>query len=323
VETVRTLDVSLIESVLDQALGLYGAITVSLTGGEPLLHPRFPKIAALLAERRMPYRFVTNGWHLQRVLHVLEQCPPESVMLSLSGATEQIHDAERGRGSFCRVLMSVALLTSRHIPAALSMVIDRRNRHQLADALDLAETLGCRELHYIPAQPVAATAARDSDLPPHAWDAIHREIITLARRPGRRTRVVLSQGAPARGQEQPCDTKQLRRLFVDARGQLVTCCQLSGYGHNSAEVVADLTVTRLASAVQLYRRRLAELIGNTQPQPRDTDPFNRFPCIRCARSYGKLEWLRQYPKSPWHGAAGPTQWQPPASPSPGYAAGLS
>src|SRR5690348_17485366 len=32
--------------------------------------------------------------------------------LSLSGATESVHDAERGRGSFRRVLLGVALLTS-------------------------------------------------------------------------------------------------------------------------------------------------------------------------------------------------------------------
>jgi hypothetical protein len=32
--------------------------------------------------------------------------------------------------------------------------------------------------------------------------------------------------------------------------------------------------------------------------------LDRFPCIRCARALGKMEWVRQYPGSPWHGAAG-------------------
>jgi hypothetical protein len=39
--------------------------------------------------------------------------------------------------------------------------------------------------------------------------------------------------------------------------------------------------------------------------------LDRFPCIRCARALGKMEWVRQYPGSPWHDAAGP---QPPAAP---------
>jgi hypothetical protein len=111
---------------------------------------------------------------------------------------------------------------------------------------------------------------------------------------------------------------------IDARGRLVTCCQLFDYGHNTAEVVTDLNVTGVASAVQTYRRRLAELVENTEPQPHDADPFNRFPCTRCARSYGKLEWLRLYPDSPWRGAAGPASTsRPPAGAGSGHAAGLS
>src|SRR5207237_1840907 len=36
VTTVRSLDAALVESVLDQALDLYGSVTASFTGGEPL-----------------------------------------------------------------------------------------------------------------------------------------------------------------------------------------------------------------------------------------------------------------------------------------------
>jgi hypothetical protein len=41
-----------------------------------------------------------------------------------------VHDTERGRGSFRRVLLAVALLTSRRIPTSLAFVVDRRDRHQ-------------------------------------------------------------------------------------------------------------------------------------------------------------------------------------------------
>ncbi len=169
VTTVRSLEVDLIESVVSQGVALYGSVVASLTGGEPLLHPEFRRIVEIFAERSIPYRFVSNGWHLKRILPLLERYPPQAVRLSLSGATEEVHDAERGKGSFRRVLMSVALLASRQIPAYLSIVIDRRDRHQLREAADLAESLGCLGINFILPQPTPGSAARDSDLPPQDW----------------------------------------------------------------------------------------------------------------------------------------------------------
>src|SRR5213592_722514 len=61
VTTVRSLDAALVESVLDQALALYGSVTASFTGGEPLLHPEFHRIVAACTARGIPYRFVSNG----------------------------------------------------------------------------------------------------------------------------------------------------------------------------------------------------------------------------------------------------------------------
>src|SRR5439155_741462 len=135
----------------------------------------------------------------------------EAVRLSLSGATQHVHDAERGRGSFRRVLLAVALFTSRRIAASLSIVIDRRDRHQLRAAADLAEGLGCVRLHIILPQPVPGSVARDSDLPPEEWLAVRREVAAIAREPGRRTVVALDYGAPFDGPETPGDTFPRRR----------------------------------------------------------------------------------------------------------------
>src|SRR5438270_6936998 len=51
VTTVRSLDAALIESIVDQAVELYGSVTASFTGGEPLLHPEFHRIVAACAAR--------------------------------------------------------------------------------------------------------------------------------------------------------------------------------------------------------------------------------------------------------------------------------
>jgi len=303
VTTVRSLDAELVVSVLDQATRLYDSVTASFTGGEPLLHPEFARIVAACAERDVPYRFVSNGWHVRRLMPLFDRLPPQAVRLSLSGATRAVHDAERGRDSFRRVLLAVALFTSRRVPVALSIVIDRRDRHQLREAADLAEGLGCVRLHVILPQPVPGSVARDSDLPPEEWLAVRHEVEAIAAEPGRRTVVALDYGAPFDGPESPCETFALKRIYVDTRGRVCTCCQLSQYGANETEVVADLHHTSLASAHRTYVARLRELRAAQLPRPGSSDVFDRLPCIRCARASGKLEWLKAHPASAWSGAA--------------------
>lgn len=297
VTTVQALDVGLIERTLDDARQLFGDVTASFTGGEPLLHPGFARIVAACADRGIPYRFVSNGWHVGRVLPLLDRHPPQAVRLSLSGADREVHDAERGRDSFRRVLLSVAILTSRRIPVELSLVIDRRDRHQIAEAADLAEGLGCVRLHYILPQPVPGSVLRDSDLPPEEWLPAVREIEALGRRPGRRTAIQIDHGAPSDEPEVRCDTFALRRVYVDARGRLSTCCQLSEYGFNEADVVADLNSESLRDVWPRYVARLGA--QEQASRPIGDDALDPFPCLRCAKACGKLGWLRAYPENSW------------------------
>lgn len=301
VTTVRNLDPELVFRTVDQARELWGEVRASFTGGEPTIHPEWDRIVAGMHARGVPYRFVTNGWHMRRLMPGLTRHPPSHVRVSLSGATEEVHDAERGRGSFRRVLLSVALLSSRRIPTSLSIVIDRRDRHQVRQAADLAEALGCIGIHFILPQPVPGSAERDSDLPPSEWPRVRDEVLALARE-GRRTRIILDYGAPSEGPEPACETFDRKRANIDARGRLTLCCQLSEYGDNEVDVVADLHQVSLSEAWPRYEARLDALRRGSAPEG---GAFDAFPCIRCARSLGKMQWIRQYPQSPWFGAAHP------------------
>jgi len=302
VTTVRNLSPELLFRTVDEARALLGQVTVSMTGGEPTLHPAWDEIVAGLHARGVPYRFVTNGWHMRRLMPGLDRHPPEAVRVSLSGATEEVHDEERGRGSFRRVLQAVALLTSRRIPAALSIVIDRRDRHQVRQAADLAEALGCTRMHFILPQPVPGSAVRDSDLPPEEWAGVRDEVWAMKAEPGRRTFLQLDYGYPFDGAETPCETFAGKRIYVDARGRLSVCCQLSEYGENEADVVADLNQVPFSAAWPAYQAAIAALMDDAGARD-DEDRFDSFPCMRCARVRGKTEWLRGFPASPWTGAA--------------------
>ena len=303
VTTVRSLEPELVASVLEQAAELYGPVAASFTGGEPLLHSEFERILEQCSTRKVPYRFVTNGWHVKRVLPVLRRHPPQSVRLSLSGATQETHDHDRGAGSYRRVLLSAALLTNERIPFFLSIVIDRRNRHELRAAAHLAESLGCLGIGFILPQPTPGSAARNSDLPPEEWIPTTRAIEALARETGRQSHISLDYGHPFEGPETPCDTFAGNRIYVDVHGRLCTCCQLSDYGATESEVIADLYTTPLVEAVVQYVSRIEALRQAQQPQPGEPQTTDPFPCLRCCRVSGKLDWLVRYPESPWREAA--------------------
>jgi MoaA/NifB/PqqE/SkfB family radical SAM enzyme len=302
--TVQSLEPELIIRTYDDALELFGSVTVSFTGGEPTLHPRWDDIVSAAAERGIPYRLVTNGWHMRRMMPSFDRWPPSYVRVSLSGASQDVHDSDRGRDSFRRVLLSMALLTSRQIPAALSIVIDRRDRHEVRAVADLAESLGALRLHYILPQPVPGSVSRDSDLAPHEWHAVKNEIASIAAEQHRRTAIQLDYGAPADEGEPEivCDTMALRRLYVDAAGRVSLCCQLSEYGFTGSDIVADLHDVSLREAYHTYLDAMAELRAKAAPS-NFSGELAAFPCLRCAHALGKLQWLADGPPSPWQALA--------------------
>jgi MoaA/NifB/PqqE/SkfB family radical SAM enzyme len=302
--TVKSLEPDLIARTCDDARALFGDVTASFTGGEPTLHARWDEIVSGVAARGIPYRFVTNGWHMRRLMPSIDKWPPAYVRVSLSGATAETHDAERGRDSFRRVLIAIALLTSRQIPSALSIVIDRRDRHEVRAAAELAEGLGCNRLHFILPQPVPGSVMRDSDLAPDEWMEVKREILAIAAEPNRRTVIQLDFGAPAEdGEAEPtCDTMSLDRMYVDAAGRLSLCCQLSEYGFSDSDTVADLHDTSLRDALQPYLDEMTLLRAKTQ-RSNFSGGLAAFPCMRCAHALGKLKWLAEGPPSSWQALA--------------------
>jgi MoaA/NifB/PqqE/SkfB family radical SAM enzyme len=196
--------------------------------------------------------------------------------------------------------MAVALLTSRRIPTGLSIVIDKRDRHQIREAADLAESLGCNWISFILPQPVPQSADRDSDLPPHEWIPVRDEVNALARESGRRTAISLDYGAPFDGEETVCDTMELKRIYVDPDARVSLCCQLSDYGFNTRDITGDLNTSSLKDVYSSYLEGMRDLRARSAPGAcGQRTQIDAFPCLRCARSLGKLDWLAQFTESPW------------------------
>jgi len=95
------------EFTLDEALHLCDQFPfllvqeVDFTGGEPLLHPGWPEIAARLGELKIPIRMVTNGLLLKENIPRLLKAKIATVGVSLDGL-ETTHDRVRHRPGLFR-----------------------------------------------------------------------------------------------------------------------------------------------------------------------------------------------------------------------------
>jgi MoaA/NifB/PqqE/SkfB family radical SAM enzyme len=298
------LDLTLYRRILDEARALFDPLAVIFTGGEPLASELFPAAVQELAARGLPYRFVTNGWLVPRHLPLLLRHPPTFVRISLSGASERTHDRQRGRGSFRRALLAAAVLLSRGIRAEMSMVVTQDNREELQDAVALANALGVAEFHFILPQPTPETALDGSDLAPSEWNDVSDSVRALAATS--RTPIGLDYGTYLPHPRPRCNTMAQRQLYIDARGQVPFCCQLSRYGTGPEPILGDLTRESLgavfAKSTAVYDEFVDESIRLYQIGQRDE--LDDYPCVSCARRHGQTEFLADFPEHPWAGLAG-------------------
>jgi len=297
--SVEHLDLALITRVLDEARALFESVEVVFTGGEPLASELFPDVVRELAERRLSYRFVTNGWLVPRHLPLLQSYPPRFVRVSLSGATAETHDEQRGRGGFRRALLGAASLLSRGMAAELSLLLTRRSRSEIGEAIALAAALRVRALHLTLMQPTPETAAAGTDLSPEEWRQVVHEVHAIALHAV--VPVVLDYGGPMPIPRERCNTLASRQLYIDARGRVPFCCQLSRYGDRGEQILGDLRreslasiVTRASEAYDAFHAETGRLhqIGKL-------DALDDFPCMSCARRHGQTRFLAAFPAHPW------------------------
>jgi radical SAM protein with 4Fe4S-binding SPASM domain len=131
-------------SLMDE-LRSSGTLFLSLTGGEPMAHPRFWDLMDEAAARRFAVNLLTNGTLLDA-----EACDRLArgrnlwqVSLSFYGARPETHDAvTRGDGSFRRSTEALRLLKRRSIPATIKLVILKEAVAEAGDMIAMAREAG-------------------------------------------------------------------------------------------------------------------------------------------------------------------------------------
>jgi mycofactocin biosynthetic radical S-adenosylmethionine protein MftC len=143
-----------------------GGNRVTLSGGEPLLHPDIRGILRYAAARAQ-VQLLSNGTRLDRdwVAFLAQEVNPD-IQLSLDGSRAEIHDRIRGPGSFAATLKAVGLLQEAGLGGQITLAatIMRPNLKDLPEIMRLAQALGVAQVRFLPVRRVGRAK--------QGWEAI-------------------------------------------------------------------------------------------------------------------------------------------------------
>ena len=303
----EAMDLKLAEEILSQARSL-GFGQIDLTGGEVVLHPQLEELLRLIVAHGFTFRMMTSGYLFPQRLFPLLKDPEigrrlQGVCFSLDGARAETHEALRGPGTFTEALTAAALCKDHHIPFAIKSMITAYNREELTQMALLAASLGAKEQVFLTTIPTPRLLEAGAILPPGELGQVTNWIASSLA-PTISTKVTVAGYTPNKAINS-CP-QLFESAFVDFQGNFILCCDLAFMGsHNGSptqfgsEFLGNLREISFKEGLARHFRAAA---GFAEARLNSLDDWKSRPfsvCYWCYRHFGKLEWLKDYPDSPW------------------------
>lgn len=301
------LPLALAADILSQACAL-GLQRIHLTGGEPGAYPHLEGLIRLIVDHDLSFTLVTNGHRFrERLLPLLCEASVkprlEHLSFSLDGSFPAIHDALRGEGSFQEVLEAACLCRDLGLPLSLKSVINNDNLDDLTDLALLGVALQAREHQFICPHPTPALIREE--LLPHPQKLMEAcRWLRTSLAPYVKGKIVVENALGKVPVFSYCGAWQ--SLTVDHAGNLFICCNLcslsTGEGEPSVfgpERLADLGETSFSEGLKRqYCLWAGIMTARVEEFPR-LSGLDHSLCYWCLRRLGKLDWLKNFPASPW------------------------
>lgn len=232
-----------------------GTQLVVLSGGEPLLNPEWVEIAERLKSGGLEVWLLTSGLslakHARRAAEIFA-----AITVSLDGTDRETYTAIRGLDAFDKVCEGVRA-TAGAVPLNLRVTVQRANYRQLPAFVDLARTLGARQVSFLAVDVAnasafgraggasAAPALRSEDLPEleRIIERMERDYAAefrsgfIAESPPKLRRILQYFAALQGRGAYPavrCNAPEFSAV-VDARGEVQPCYFIQGPKRGSGE----------------------------------------------------------------------------------------
>jgi MoaA/NifB/PqqE/SkfB family radical SAM enzyme len=301
------LPLPLARDVLGQAWGL-GFRTVCLTGGEIALYPYLEEFLPLLVKQGFTFTLVTNGHRFRENLLPLLSAPNireklKVVCLSLDGASSESHDALRGSGSFREVVEAATLCQFKGIPVSFKSVVTNFNKEELTELALWGANLEAQDQGFLHPLP-SPRSIREGviPLPDEVREIMEWIVGSLAKAMHPR---ILIEGFGPRTTLFSC-SNILQCVHLDYQGNQILCCNLSHSTREEGQAsvfgqewLGNLKEMSLREGVVRHYNGVARLMEARVEDMERLNDLTFIPCYWCLKHFGKLDWLRDFPESPW------------------------
>ncbi|MEA1936117.1 MAG: radical SAM protein [Thermodesulfobacteriota bacterium] len=278
----------------------YAGITGS---GEISLHPQLEDIFLSLAENNIDFEILTNGYLFKEKIFPLIRNPlirkrVQLIGFSLDSAREDIHDGNRKEGSFRRVVEAIGLCRLLGIPFYIKTAVTNLNKNELRDILLFTSGLGAVSQSFIFIQPTKRLI--EEELIPDP-DEIYQLFTQLTdwRRIYPRLKLEAFNTA---NDLFACNA--FYKFGIDEEGNYLFCNNLSNVGtsaenYKGKECIGSIKEISLEDLIVRHLNYLPEVLKWRFERK---DAIKKAPlslCNWCFYQFGKLDWLKDYPDSPW------------------------
>ena len=143
------IPVDIFQKVIDEALPL-GLKSVKLTGGEPLMHPRFGELLEIARQNNLGVIIETNGLLCTpEIAADIARLPNRSVSVSIDGSNKATHEWMRGvPGCFEKAKYAINNLVEAGVRPQIITTLVRRNAGQIEEIVRMAEHLGASSVKF-------------------------------------------------------------------------------------------------------------------------------------------------------------------------------
>jgi mycofactocin radical SAM maturase len=161
----RELTTEQCEAVIDE-LERMQVFYVNIGGGEPTIRPDFWHLLEYAVDHQVGVKFSTNGVRITpERARLLASMDYVDVQISLDGATAEVNDNIRGRGSYDTAITALQNLQDAGFrDAKISVACTRHNIGQLDELAELADRFGAT---------LRLTRLRPSGRGADVWDELH------------------------------------------------------------------------------------------------------------------------------------------------------
>lgn len=257
-------------------IGMQG---ISFTGGEPCLHPEFKALIEAAVRHDFYICFVSNGSLLERYRFIVEKYRENLafVAFSVDGPTRKIHEKNRPRGSYAKVIRSIEYFVSNGIYTKIVICLSKLNKDAIPGMFGLGSRLGANSLVFTAAITTTANKERVlSDEEKCECVEIIRDVNQFAGIRGFPT-----SSLRTRGGVNFCRSLDAEALTINPKGELVFCCDTirdgAVIGSLEKERFQDLYSRALDIVSELKKSRLRLLLETKRIDGMDTCEFcNKF-----------------------------------------------